>query len=341
MEPPLELLDLQRDLVERDFRQLEQHQRLRSQAQQLARQLRADRAAGAGDHHHLAPHIGGQQLQVGDDRIAPQQVLDVDRPEVADLHMARGDLLERRQGLHHHRKSLERPQRDAPLAAQRRRRGEQHLLDVLLGDQLGDLLRPRHFQAVHELAGKRGIGIDEGDGLVAAGLVQRAQQLDAERAGAVDDDRLPLIEARRLVLRRRREQRRARPLPAQANEAGGDQAVDHHRRPRMILDPAHIDEQRPEQGGDDHRGIDAGGAFGPDEPGHQLVQPAHIEDGDADEGGGDQQRPFVQALGHVEPAEPERIGGPQRDAEHRDVVEDQECPLEPARTLDQPYGQTH
>ena len=101
---------------------------------------------------------------------------------------------------------------DAPLAAQRRRRGEQHLLDVLLGDQLGDLLGPRHFQAVHELAGKRGVGIDEGDGLVTAGLVQRAQQLDAERAGAVDDDRLPLIEARRLVLRRRREQRRAPPI---------------------------------------------------------------------------------------------------------------------------------
>ena len=255
--------------------------------------------------------------------------------------MARGDLLERWQRLHHHRKRLERPQRDAPLAAQCRRRGEQHLLDVLLGDQLGDLFRPRHFEAMHELAGKRGIGIDEGDGLIAAGLVERAQQLDADGAGAIDDHRLPLIEAHRLMLRRRREQRRARPLPAQTNETGGDQAVDHHCRPGMILDPAHIDDERPQQGGDDHRDIDAGGALWPDESGHELVEPAHIKDGDADQRSRNEQGPFVEAPGNIELAEPERIGSPQRDAQHHDVVEDQECPLEPARTLDQPYGQTH
>ena len=59
-EAPLEVLDLHRDVVERDLRQIEQHERLRAEFEQLARELRADRAAGPGDHHHLAPHIGGK-----------------------------------------------------------------------------------------------------------------------------------------------------------------------------------------------------------------------------------------------------------------------------------------
>ena len=110
---------------------------------------------------------------------------------------------------------------------------------------LADLLGPQHLDAMHQLAGERGIGVDEGDHLVAAGLVQRAQQLDADGAGAVDDHRLALVEAQPACAAARPEQQRPGPLPAQANEAGGDQAVDHHHRTRMVLDAAHQHDAAP------------------------------------------------------------------------------------------------
>ena len=75
---------------------------------------------------------------------------------------------------------------------------------------------------MHDLARQGGIAIDEGDGLVAAGLVERAQELDTDGPGAVDDDGLPLVKAHRLVLRRGREQHSTGPLPAEANEKCGD-----------------------------------------------------------------------------------------------------------------------
>ena len=269
----------------------------------LARQLRADRAAGPGDHHHLAAHIGGQQLEIGRDRIAPEQILDVDRPQVAHLDAARGDLLERRECLHHHRKRLQHLEREPALAAQRRRRGQQHLGHVLVGDHLADLLRPQHLDAMHQLAGERRIGVDEGDGLVAAGLVERAQELDADGPGAVDDDRFPLVEAHRPVFGRGLKQHGAGPLPAEADEQRGDQGIDHDHRPRMVLDGHHQHHHRPQQRPDDHRDIDAGRALRADEAGDELVQPAHIEDGDADERRRDQQHPFVQARRDIEMAQ--------------------------------------
>ena len=88
LQAALEVVDLHRDIVQRDFRQIEQHQRFGPELKQLARQLRPDRAAGAGDHHHFALHVGGQQLEIGRHRIASQQILDVDRPEVAHLDIA-------------------------------------------------------------------------------------------------------------------------------------------------------------------------------------------------------------------------------------------------------------
>ena len=338
---PFVLLDLHLDLVERHLRQLEQDERLRPKLEQLAGQLRADRAAGAGDHHHLVLHMRGEKLALRRDRIAAEQILDLDRPEVAHLDMARGDLLERGQRLHHHGEGLERLDRGAALAAQCRGHGEQHLFDILGGDHLADLAGPEHLDAMHHLAGERRVVVDEGDHVVAAGLVQRAEQLDADGAGAIDDDVLALLEIDRLVLRRRPEQHGAGPLPREADQAGGDQAVDHHHRARVTLDARQQHEQRPGKHGDDHRDIDARRALGPDEAGDELVQAARMEGDDADDRRRGEQHHHAEGLRHVVLAQAQRVGGPQRDGEHGNVVEDQEGSLEPARSLDEPDGRTH
>ena len=255
--------------------------------------------------------------------------------------MAGGDLFERRQRLHHHREGLERLDRRAPLAAERRGHGEQHLFDILGGDHLADLAGPQHLDAMHHLSGKRGVVVDEGDHVVAAGLVQRAKELDAGRAGAIDDDVLAFLEIDRSVLRRRPEQHGGGPLPRQADQAGGDQAVDHHHRTRVALDARQQHEQRPGKHGDDHRDIDARGALRPDEAGDELVQPAEMEGDDADDRRCCEQHHHAEGLRHVVLAQAQRVGGPQRDGEHGNVVEDQEGSLEPARSLDEPDGRTH
>ena len=338
---PLDLVDLHIDLVERHLRQLEQDQRLRPEREQLPRQLRADRAPGAGDHHHLVLHMGGEQVELGRDRIAAQEILDLDGAEVADLDVARRDLLERRQRLDHHRKRLQRLDRGAALAAERRGHGEQHLFDVLGGDHLADLAGPQHLDAVHHLPRERRVVVDESDHVVLAGLVQGAKQLNAGRAGAVDDDVLALVEAHALMLRRGSEQHRPGPLPAQPDHQRSDEAVDHHHRPRMALDAGQQHEQRPGEHGDDHRDIDARGALGPDESGHELVQTAQMEGDDADDRCRGEQQYQADRVGHIEPAQAQRVGGPQRDRQHRNVVENEEGPLEPARPLDEPDGCAH
>ena len=171
LSPTLVLLDFHLDLVKRNLRQLEQDQRLGSEAEQLPGELRPDRAPGAGDHHHLVMHMGEQQTVVGRHRIASEQVLDLDRSEIAHLDAARRDLGQRRQRLHHHGEGLQRPDGGAALATKRRRHGEHHFLHALLLDHIADLAGPEHLDPVHHLAGERGIGVDEGDELVLARLI--------------------------------------------------------------------------------------------------------------------------------------------------------------------------
>ena len=65
---------------------VDEHEPRRLHRRDLAAQLRADRAAGAGDEHDLAGQVGGDALQVDVDRVAPEHVLDA---HLADL-AARG-----------------------------------------------------------------------------------------------------------------------------------------------------------------------------------------------------------------------------------------------------------
>ena len=75
------------DRVERELVELEQHQPPRLEARDLAAQLGADRAAGAGDHDGAVFDPALESAGVEHHRIAAQQVVEFD---VADLR--NGDL---------------------------------------------------------------------------------------------------------------------------------------------------------------------------------------------------------------------------------------------------------
>ena len=96
----IELGDLVLDLVERRLRDIEQHDAARALLQELAHELGADGAAGAGDEDRLAARLARQQLGVGRNLVAAEQVVDLERAQIGDADAARGDVLDRRQHLH-------------------------------------------------------------------------------------------------------------------------------------------------------------------------------------------------------------------------------------------------
>ena len=174
-----QVLDLHLDLVERDLRQLEQHQPRRGLPQDLAHQLRADRAAGAGHHHRFAADAARQQVRARRHRIAAEQVLDVDRAQVADGGAAGGEILDRRQRLDADGKLLQ-PLQDG-WRSRRCDSGSARItsLHVLALDQAGELVGPVDLHAAGVLAPQRGGVVEKADDAGLAGAVQRVEQLHA------------------------------------------------------------------------------------------------------------------------------------------------------------------
>ncbi len=86
------------DVVQRELARLHQHQPRRCEAGELATELAADRAAGAGDQHGLAAdhvlEVGGIDLH----RLAAQQILDIHRPHGVDRDLAAHQVLDARHG---------------------------------------------------------------------------------------------------------------------------------------------------------------------------------------------------------------------------------------------------
>ena len=78
---------------------VEHHQQLRPDAGDLADQLGADRAAGAGDEHDLVLEVGADAVELHHDRLAAEHVLDLDLAQLpGELDAAAQQLEDRRQG---------------------------------------------------------------------------------------------------------------------------------------------------------------------------------------------------------------------------------------------------
>ena len=63
----------------------------------LAAELTADAAAAAGDEHDLALDIPGDLVQIDLHRVAAQKIFNVDLPDLLDVNLAIGDLIQSRQ----------------------------------------------------------------------------------------------------------------------------------------------------------------------------------------------------------------------------------------------------
>ena len=74
--------ELPLDLEQRGLGVVEEHELRRCDPGDLAAELRSDRAARARDEHHLACQVARDRSEVDLDRLAPENVLDLDRTEL-------------------------------------------------------------------------------------------------------------------------------------------------------------------------------------------------------------------------------------------------------------------
>ena len=87
--------ELALDLEQPGLGVVDEHEPRRADARDLAAELGADRAAGARDEHDLAGQVAGDRVEVDLDRLAPEQVLDLDRADLAREVEVRRDQLAR------------------------------------------------------------------------------------------------------------------------------------------------------------------------------------------------------------------------------------------------------
>ena len=153
---------------------VEDDQELRAHPGDLANQLRADRAAGAGHQDDLLLHVGADPVELHLHRLAAEDVLDLHLAQLpGELHAAAEQLEDRRQ----------RPHGDVALPAGRdhtatqhsrcRRDRDDHHVGVELVQQLADLLRgAEDVEAVQPHAALARVVVEEADRLGAEVGVQ-------------------------------------------------------------------------------------------------------------------------------------------------------------------------
>ena len=154
---------------------VEQRQQLRLEAPDLARDLGADRAAGAGDQHALAaqqiPHGGQVRLHLP----APEQVFDAQVAEIARGHAPVDELADRRQHAERHVRLLAQEGHLADQLARRRRDRQQHLVDRERPHERGDRGSVAHHgEPVQRPAERPRVVVDQRDDLE-AGLLRIAR----------------------------------------------------------------------------------------------------------------------------------------------------------------------
>ena len=92
------------DAIEIEFGDFEHGQRFGAEPRDLPAQLRADRAAAAGDQHALAGEAGADRGPVELHGIAAEQILDRDFLEIVEAHAAGDDIFQARHGAERRRR---------------------------------------------------------------------------------------------------------------------------------------------------------------------------------------------------------------------------------------------
>ena len=161
--------ELPLDLEQRRLRVIDEHEARRADARDLAAQLGPDRAAGAGDEHGLARQVARDRVDVHFDRLASEDVLDLDRSDLArEVEVAGDQLVQARQRLHHD--ALRARDVDDPLArfARRGRDRDQELVRTAVVEDVRQLVgRPEHADAVQAQVLLARVVVDQADRRVA------------------------------------------------------------------------------------------------------------------------------------------------------------------------------
>ena len=84
-----ELTELVGDLEDLILRVVKQHEQRRLEGGDLPADLRANRPAGPGDEYDLPGHDAPDAGEISGDGFTPQEVFDLDGPELRDLHSPR------------------------------------------------------------------------------------------------------------------------------------------------------------------------------------------------------------------------------------------------------------
>ena len=185
--------ELALDVEERRLGVVDEDDAARADARDLPAELGPDRTARAGDEHGLAREVAGDLVEVDLDRLAPEHVLDLHRPQLpGEVHVAGDQLVQPRQRLHGDAFLLR--DLDDPLAqlARRGRHRDQHLVGLAVAEHAAaarDVV-PEHAHAVDAQVLLARVVVEEADRRVAE--LRRALQLAEDQLAGVagaDDDR--------------------------------------------------------------------------------------------------------------------------------------------------------
>ncbi len=193
-ETPTELLV---DVEERRLGPLEEHDATRAQRRDLAAQLGADAAAGAGDEDRSAGHQLAHRPGRDVDRLTTQQVLHAHRAHAVDGHGLVEQLVDGRERPDGRPRGLAHGDHLAQPIAADAGHGHDDLDHLPLAHDARQLLRPAHdVDAVDLLAVLLAVVVQEGDGLQAqrpvaahlahehgAGLTRAVDEHRARRSG--------------------------------------------------------------------------------------------------------------------------------------------------------------
>ncbi len=144
-------LQLAFDLVEAELVQFEQHDGAGAVLDDLATQLATDGTAGTGDHDHFVGNVGGHELWLGRDRVAPQQVFNLHVLDVFDAGLATQNIRNGWHGLDRNSEGLQTFDHLGPTGVGRAAQREQDFTDPVSADQ-----GLNHFRAVDLDVGHHG-----------------------------------------------------------------------------------------------------------------------------------------------------------------------------------------
>jgi hypothetical protein len=305
--------ELALDLEERALGLVDEHDPLRLGARELAAELGADRAPGTGDEDGLARDVRRDRAHVDLDRLAAEQVLHLDRPDlVGEVEIAGDQLVQARQRLHGDVLGARDVDDPRALVARRGRDRDQHLVRAAVAEDVRELVgRAEDADPVQAHVPLARVVVDEPDRRVAErGRAQHLLQHQLGRVAGTDEDHLLAPRHDRAALRALDD--RPRQHPRAGDEGEREQAVDHPHRARDLR-RVHVEEGEDEEGDEARR--DDAARRAPHVARRDVAPPAVVEaeereDGELDRGDEAEQLPgdvlLVVDRQELVEAEPER-----------------------------------